>query len=104
MVSSGARSATSATTRRAARWSRWADAVRQYPGAAHIDPTVAQHLTDLGEPLGHVVGEGDLVLSAVRVNRRRGADLEGGELPGEIVVAATSGHFGDVGRALCLVV
>ena len=44
-------------------------AVRQHPGATHIDPTRTQHLTDLGKPLGHVMSEGDLMLAAVRVNR-----------------------------------
>ena len=72
-------------------------AVSQHPGLTPIDPTFAQHLTDLREPLCHIMSESDLVLSSGPGQPQRRPHLQGGELPREVVVTAASRHLGDIG-------
>ena len=49
------------------------------------------------------MSEGDLMLGRGPGQPQRRPHLEGGELPGEVVVAAASGHLSDVRGPLRLV-
>ncbi len=85
------------TTRRPASALEVGGAVSQHPGATHVDAARVEHLADQRQSFGDIASEGHLVLGGGPGQPQRRPDLQGGELPGEVVIAAASGHLSNVG-------